>query len=226
MEPLRIGVAVAAGKHVLTEKPSASNATEASEVRDAAAAAGVTVLEGFHHLHHPVTRRLLELLDSGELGELRRVEVDAVIPPQGLRAEPLDLVAIAVVALMALQEPVQRVDETADGVEAPRHALVGGEQQTVVLASLQGRPGGERHEVLDVARHDRPSFPGHPPEQLVVAKPDEIGSLGHRAAGRSRASSARRGAASRQRLTSRRQRSSSRSATARARPIHSSISSL
>jgi predicted dehydrogenase len=72
--------AVAAGRHVLTEKPSASNATEAAEVRDAAAAAGVTVLEGFHYLHHPVTRRLLELLDSGELGELRRVEVDAVIP--------------------------------------------------------------------------------------------------------------------------------------------------
>ena len=40
----------------------------------------MTVLEGFHYLHHPVTRRLLELLASGELGELRRVEVDAVIP--------------------------------------------------------------------------------------------------------------------------------------------------
>jgi predicted dehydrogenase len=38
------------------------------------------MLEGFHYLHHPVTRRLLELLDSGELGELRRVEVAAVIP--------------------------------------------------------------------------------------------------------------------------------------------------
>jgi predicted dehydrogenase len=72
--------AVAAGRHVLTEKPSASNAAEAAEVRDATAVAGVTVLEGFHYLHHPVTRRLLELLDSGELGELRRVEVDAVIP--------------------------------------------------------------------------------------------------------------------------------------------------
>ena len=40
----------------------------------------MTVVEGFHYLHHPVTRRLPELLDSGELGELRRVEVDAVIP--------------------------------------------------------------------------------------------------------------------------------------------------
>jgi predicted dehydrogenase len=72
--------AAAAGRHVLTEKPSASNATEAREVRDAAAAAGVTLLEGFHYLHHPVTRRLHELLAVGELGRLRHVEVDMVIP--------------------------------------------------------------------------------------------------------------------------------------------------
>ncbi len=72
--------AIAAGKHVLTEKPSASNATEAREVRDAATAAGLTLLEGFHYLHHPVTRRLHELLATGELGQLRRVEVDMVIP--------------------------------------------------------------------------------------------------------------------------------------------------
>jgi predicted dehydrogenase len=71
--------AIAAGKHVLTEKPFASNAEEAREVRDAAVAAGVTVLEGFHYLHHPVTRRLHELLASGEIGDLRRVEVDMVI---------------------------------------------------------------------------------------------------------------------------------------------------
>jgi predicted dehydrogenase len=72
--------AIAAGRHVLTEKPSASNATEAREVRDAAAAAGVTFLEGFHYLYHPVTRRLHELLAGGELGELRHVEVDMVVP--------------------------------------------------------------------------------------------------------------------------------------------------
>ena len=72
--------AIAAGKHVLTEKPSASNAEEAREVRDAATAAGLTLLEGFHYLYHPVTRRLHELLATGELGRLRRVEVDLVIP--------------------------------------------------------------------------------------------------------------------------------------------------
>jgi predicted dehydrogenase len=72
--------AVAAGKHVLTEKPSASNAEEARTVRDAALAAGVTFLEGFHYLFHPVTRRLYELLDSGALGELRHVEADVFMP--------------------------------------------------------------------------------------------------------------------------------------------------
>ena len=40
--------AVEAGKHVLSEKPFASNAEEAAEVRDAAAKAGVVLLEGFH----------------------------------------------------------------------------------------------------------------------------------------------------------------------------------
>ncbi|WP_458249442.1 Gfo/Idh/MocA family protein [Streptomyces sp. MAI_2237] len=72
--------ALAAGKHVLTEKPSASNAEEAAEVREAAAKSGTVFMEGFHYLFHPVTRRLHELLESGELGDLRRVETLVAIP--------------------------------------------------------------------------------------------------------------------------------------------------
>jgi predicted dehydrogenase len=72
--------AIHAGKDVLSEKPLASNAEEAREVRDLATEVGVTVVEGFHYLHHPVARRLHELLDSGELGDLRRVEVETTIP--------------------------------------------------------------------------------------------------------------------------------------------------
>ena len=72
--------AIRAGKHVLSEKPFASNADEARVVRDVAAAAPLTVMEGFHYLYHPVTRRLHELLDSGELGELRAVEIDMFMP--------------------------------------------------------------------------------------------------------------------------------------------------
>ncbi|MGW3118169.1 Gfo/Idh/MocA family protein [Streptomyces sp. NPDC001107] len=72
--------ALAAGKHVLSEKPSASNAEEAAEVREAAAKAGTVFMEAFHYLFHPVTRRLHELLESGELGELQRVETMVAIP--------------------------------------------------------------------------------------------------------------------------------------------------
>ncbi|WP_326719550.1 Gfo/Idh/MocA family oxidoreductase [Streptomyces sp. NBC_00243] len=72
--------ALAAGKHVLSEKPSASNAEEAAEVREAAAKAGTVFMEAFHYLFHPVTRRLHEILESGELGELRHVETLVAIP--------------------------------------------------------------------------------------------------------------------------------------------------
>ncbi|MFD3307151.1 Gfo/Idh/MocA family protein [Streptomyces sp. NPDC058694] len=72
--------ALAADKHVLTEKPSASNTDEAIKVRDAVAKAGTAFMEGFHYLFHPVTRRLHELLDSGELGELRHVETTMLMP--------------------------------------------------------------------------------------------------------------------------------------------------
>lgn len=75
--------ALAAGKHVLSEKPSASNAEEAAEVREAAAKSGTVFMEAFHYLFHPVTRRLHEILDSGELGELQRVETLVAIPAPG-----------------------------------------------------------------------------------------------------------------------------------------------
>ncbi len=72
--------AIRAGKHALSEKPFASDAAEAALVRDAARASQVTVLEAFHYLYHPVARRLIGLLDSGELGELTAVEIDMVMP--------------------------------------------------------------------------------------------------------------------------------------------------
>ncbi|MBV5243124.1 MULTISPECIES: Gfo/Idh/MocA family protein [Mycolicibacterium] len=72
--------AVAAGKPVLSEKPFARNRAEAARVASAADAAGVTVMEGFHYLFHPVTQRALALAGDGTLGELRRVEVRMGMP--------------------------------------------------------------------------------------------------------------------------------------------------
>lgn len=73
--------AIAAGKHVLTEKPSASDAAEATEVRDAAGRAGVLVMEAFHYRYHPLMLRLLDVIGSGEIGELRKLTVHMEIPP-------------------------------------------------------------------------------------------------------------------------------------------------
>ncbi|GAA1576951.1 Gfo/Idh/MocA family oxidoreductase [Kribbella hippodromi] len=73
--------ALAAGKHVLTEKPSASNATEARQVRDAVQASGLVFMEGFHYAYHPALRRLQELIAKGELGDLQHVEATMVMPP-------------------------------------------------------------------------------------------------------------------------------------------------
>jgi predicted dehydrogenase len=73
--------ALAAGKHVLTEKPSASNAAEAAQVRDAVRASGLVFMEAFHYAYHPVMRRLQELVAKGELGDLQHVEATMVMPP-------------------------------------------------------------------------------------------------------------------------------------------------
>lgn len=72
--------AIAAGKPVLSEKPFARNESEAATVAQAAVRAGVPVLEGFHYLFHPVTRRAFALAADGELGEITRVEVRMAMP--------------------------------------------------------------------------------------------------------------------------------------------------
>jgi predicted dehydrogenase len=64
--------AIAAGKHVLCEKPFASNADEAAQVADAAAGSGLVVMEAMHYRYHPLMRRLSELV--AELGPVRHIQ--------------------------------------------------------------------------------------------------------------------------------------------------------
>jgi predicted dehydrogenase len=67
--------ALAAGKHVLCEKPFTANAREAEEVAAAAARAGRVVMEAFHYRYHPLAERMRQIAQGGELGRLRHVEV-------------------------------------------------------------------------------------------------------------------------------------------------------
>ncbi|WP_314504058.1 Gfo/Idh/MocA family oxidoreductase [uncultured Microbacterium sp.] len=72
--------ALQAGKHVLCEKPLSANGTTAAEIADAADAAGRRAFVGFHYRLHGFIQRLLEVLGSGVLGDIERVEFDYSIP--------------------------------------------------------------------------------------------------------------------------------------------------
>lgn len=72
--------ALAAGKHVLCEKPFTANADEAREIAALAAGSDRVVMEAFHYRYHPMTLRIEEIIASGELGELQRVEAALSFP--------------------------------------------------------------------------------------------------------------------------------------------------
>ncbi|WP_055106197.1 Gfo/Idh/MocA family protein [Paenibacillus ihumii] len=63
--------AMEAGKHVLCEKPMALNSAEAEEMAAAAKRTGVVLAEAFMYRHHPRWHRIKEIIESGELGQLR-----------------------------------------------------------------------------------------------------------------------------------------------------------
>ncbi|MEQ3552765.1 Gfo/Idh/MocA family oxidoreductase [Pseudonocardia nematodicida] len=135
--------AVRAGKHVLSEKPFASNAAEAREVAAAARAAGVSVVEGFHHVHHPVHRRLLELAGSGELGRIVRVETVFRMPPPP-ETDPrwsLDLAGGALMDLGCYALHVQR----------SLGPLLGGEPTVVSARARERTPGVDSAVTAELA---------------------------------------------------------------------------
>jgi len=72
--------ALQAGKHVLCEKPLSVNGTTAAAIADAAAATGRRAFVGFHYRLHSFTQRLLEVISSGVLGDIERVDFDFSIP--------------------------------------------------------------------------------------------------------------------------------------------------
>lgn len=72
--------ALAAGKHVLCEKPFTANATEAREVAQLAAQSDRIVMEAFHYRYHPLALRIEQVIAAGELGELQRVEASMCFP--------------------------------------------------------------------------------------------------------------------------------------------------
>jgi predicted dehydrogenase len=131
------------GKHVMCEKPFTANAAEAHEVADTAVKSGLVVMEAFHWRYHPMATRMLEIVASGELGDVRRIEAALCFPLPMFKDIRYQL-ALAGGALMdAGCYPVHMV-RTLAGAEA-----------TVVRASAKLRsPGVDRRMEAELAFGD------------------------------------------------------------------------
>lgn len=68
--------AAQAGKHVLVEKSFAMNEAEAQAMLAAGRENGVRIVEALHHRYHPAFTRFLDVLGSGELGEIEEVDAE------------------------------------------------------------------------------------------------------------------------------------------------------
>ncbi len=66
--------ALAAGKHVLTEKPIALQASEIDQIIAARDASGLLAAEAYMIVHHPQWQLAKKWLEAGEIGTLRHVD--------------------------------------------------------------------------------------------------------------------------------------------------------
>jgi predicted dehydrogenase len=67
---------IAAGKHVLCEKPLTLDAAGAARVIEAARQRGVFLMEAYMYRCHPLMRELLARLEDGAIGPIRHVRAD------------------------------------------------------------------------------------------------------------------------------------------------------
>jgi len=68
--------AIAAGKHVLVEKPMATTAAAAVRIIEAARKRGVFLMEAYMYRCHPLIRALIGCLQAGAIGQVRHVRAD------------------------------------------------------------------------------------------------------------------------------------------------------
>jgi Predicted dehydrogenases and related proteins len=125
--------ALAAGKHVLCEKPFTANADEAREVAAALDASGLVVMEAFHYRYHPVAQRMVDIVRGGEIGELTHVESSMCIPlplPKDIRYR-LDLAGGATMDTGCYAIHMNRL-------------VAGGEPDVVSAKARLAKPGVDR----------------------------------------------------------------------------------
>ena len=72
--------ALAAGKHVLCEKPYTRRSAEVEEAFDVAEGSGLVLMEAFMYRHHPQTLEVQRLVAAGAIGRLCAVKTTFTFP--------------------------------------------------------------------------------------------------------------------------------------------------
>lgn len=78
--------ALAAGKHVLNEKPSADTAEETAAMFDLAERKELVMMDAYHYRFHPAVLRVKEIIESKTIGKLITVNAK-MITPKGVITE-------------------------------------------------------------------------------------------------------------------------------------------
>lgn len=81
--------AMEAGKHVLIEKPVASNAEEARRIKETSEGTGKVALEAYHPLFHPAAHRVKALIESGDYGNVIGIDVRFLLPRGALAQDDI-----------------------------------------------------------------------------------------------------------------------------------------
>lgn len=153
--------ALAAGKHVLCEKPLATTAQDASAVFDAAEAAGRQVVEGLMWRRHPRTILAQQLIADGRIGKLLHVRAALSVsaPPGDIRrtgplggGAHLDLGCYCISAIRLFGgEPesvsAMSITDTAEGAD-------GADLRTAATMSLPDERIAQFDVALDFPRRD------------------------------------------------------------------------
>lgn len=163
--------AAQAGKHILCEKPLALSAAQAQEMVDASKDAGVLLAEAFMYRHHPLVGKVLELLNSGAIGDLNLIRATftfAMNRDHDIRLDPalgggalmdVGCYCINLARLVTNAEPVSVVASAAIGQSDVDESFAGvlrfdGETSDGVLAVVDASlraAGGPGYELIGSA---------------------------------------------------------------------------
>ena len=140
--------AAAAGKHVLCEKPLAVDAVDAAAMVEACERAGVVLLEAYMTPYHPRSVVLADVVASGRLGRLLRVDARFTFPhgvPTDHRWDPaLGGGALADLGVYCLSPIFDAAEATGQPVptQVATHAVLVGSGVDATTSGLLAFPGG------------------------------------------------------------------------------------